>query len=99
VATANVLLALVNADRDRIAALRRASASALAVHQALQRQPIATSAALVKTTGLTAATVNKSLAHLEKLGIVGELTNRQRGRVFSYRRYVEELAAELEGTA
>jgi Fic family protein len=99
VATANVLLALVNADRHRIAALRRASASALAVHQALQRQPIATSAALVKTTGLTAATVNKSLAHLEKLGIVGELTNRQRGRVFSYRRYVEELAAELEGTA
>jgi hypothetical protein len=27
---------------------------------------------------------------------VAELTNRQRGRVFSYRRYVEELAAELE---
>ncbi len=45
VATANVLLALVNADRDRIAGLGRAAPSALAVHQALQRQPIATSAA------------------------------------------------------
>ena len=96
VATANALLALVNADRDRIAGLGRAAASALAVHQALQRQPIATSAALVKATGLTPAPVNKSLAHLERVGIVGELTNRQRGRVFSYREYVRELAAELE---
>ncbi|MCC6317403.1 MAG: Fic family protein [Gemmatimonadaceae bacterium] len=96
-ATANALLALVNADRDRIAGLGRAAPSALDVHQALQRQPIATSAALVKITGLTAATVNKSLAHLERLRIVMELTNRRRGRVFSYRRYVDELAAEPDG--
>ena len=96
VATANALLALVNADRDRIAGLGRAANSALAVHEALQRQPIATSAALVKATGLTAATVNKSLAHLERIRVVAELTSRQRGRVFSYRGYVKELAAELE---
>jgi Fic family protein len=96
VATANALLALVNADRDRIAGLGRAAASALDVHQALQRQPIATSAALVKATKLTPATVNKSLAHLERIGIVAELTSRQRGRVFSYRQYVDELAAELQ---
>ena len=95
VATANALLALINTDRDRIAGLGRAASSALKVHLALQRHPIATSAALVKITGLTAATVNKSLAHLETLGVVTELTNRQRGRVFSYQRYVDELAAEL----
>ena len=94
--TANALLALVNADRDRIAGLGRAAASALEVHLALQRQPIATSAALVKATRLTPATVNKSLAHLERIGVVREVTNRKRGRVFSYREYVEELAAELE---
>jgi Fic family protein len=93
---AQALLALVNKDRDRIASLGRAAASALAVHHALQRHPLATSAALVKATGLTSATVNKSLAHLERVGIVGEMTNRQRGRVFSYRRYVEILAAEPE---
>lgn len=97
VATANALLAIVNKDRDRIAGLGRAASSALAVHQALQRQPIATSAALMKATKLTAATVNKSLAHLERVGVVSELTNRQRGRVFSYQRYVRELAAELDG--
>jgi len=94
--TANALLALVNADRDRIAGLGRAATSVLAVHHAMQRQPIATAAALVSATGLTAATVNKSLAHLESLAVVGELTNRQRGRVFSYTAYVQELARELE---
>lgn len=99
VTTANALLKLVNKDRDRIAGLGRAAASALAVHQALQRQPLATSASLAGATKLTAATVNKSLAHLERIGIVGQLTNRQRGRVFSYRRYVEHLAAELEPAA
>ncbi len=96
VTTANALLAMVDADRDRIAGLGRAATSALVVHHALQRRPIATSLALVKATGLTAATVNKSLAHLEALRIVGELTHRQRGRVFSYTRYVRELARELE---
>src|SRR5574340_1269016 len=79
VSTANALLALVNADRDRIAGLGRAAASALAVHQALQRQPIATSAALVKATRLTPATVNKSLAHLERIGVV-DAALRQRHR-------------------
>ena len=98
-ATANALLALVNSDRDRIAELGRATISALAVHQALQRQPIATAAALVKATALTAATVNKSLAHLETMGIVHEVTNRRRGRVFSYRQYVQQLANELDVTA
>jgi cell filamentation protein, protein adenylyltransferase len=62
----------------------------------LQRQPIVTPGALVTATALTAATVNKSLTHLVDLGIVVELTHRRRGRVFSYRRYVKELASERE---
>ena len=88
------MLAIVNEDRDRISGLGRATISALAVHQALQRQPIASSASLERGTGLTAATVNKSLVHLERLGIVVEITNRQRGRVFCYKRYVDSLASE-----
>ena len=96
VTTANALLALVNADREQIAALGRASTSVLAAHLALQRQPIVTAGALANATKLTPATINKSLAHLEKLGIVGRVNERRRGRVFSYRRYVGLLNAELE---
>jgi Fic family protein len=85
----------VNKDRDRITGLGRAAVSALAVHQAMQKQPLMTSGALVKASGLTPATVNKSLGHLVDQGIVAELTRRKRDRVFSYRRYVKLLSAEL----
>ncbi|WP_299065889.1 Fic family protein, partial [Accumulibacter sp.] len=89
--SARRLLELAAADGQRIAALGRAATSALAIHQALQRQPIATAASLAATTGLTPATVNKALVHLERLGVVAELTRKLRGRVFSYARYTEIL--------
>ena len=63
----------------------------MALHRALQRRPIATAASLGAATGLTPATVNKSLAHLERLEIAAELTNKRRCRVFSYERYVKIL--------
>lgn len=93
--TAQALLALVNADRDRIATLGRPAASALALHTALQRQPITSAAALGKATGLSAATVNKTLVLLERLGLVTELTARRRGRVFAYDEYIALINAGL----
>lgn len=95
VATAQQLLALVNQDRDRIAVIGRGAKSALAVLQALQRQPVTTAATLVKATGLALATVNRMLAQLISMDIVSELTQRQRDRIFSYRAYVDVLNAEL----
>ena len=89
--SAKRLLELASGDVRRIEGLGRAAVSALAVHRALQRQPLATAASLVAATGLTPATVNKSLAHLERLGVVAELTRKQRGRVFSYARFAEIL--------
>ena len=89
--SAKRLLELASADSLRIQGLGRATASALAIHRVLQRQPIATAASLAAATGLTPPTVNKSLAHLERIGVVTEITRRQRGRVFSYSRYAEIL--------
>jgi len=91
VTSARRLLELASTDGRRIEGLGRAAASALAIHRALQRQPIATAASLAAATGLTPATVNKSLAHLERIAVVAELTRKQRGRVFSYARYAEIL--------
>jgi Fic family protein len=94
--SARRLLALGAADARHIEGLGRAAASALTIHRALQRQPIATAASLTVATGLTPATVNKSLAHLERVGLVAELTKRQRGRVFCYTRYAEILNEGME---
>lgn len=96
VRTARALLALVSADRDGVATLGRGAVSGLAVHQALQRQPVTTAAALARATGLTAATVNKALENLQGLGMVDELTARRRGRVFAYREYIALINAELD---
>jgi Fic family protein len=85
--SARRLLALATADALRIEGLGRAATSALQLHRALQRQPLATSGSLVASTGLTPATVNKALVHLERLGVVAEVTRKQRGRVFAYTQY------------
>lgn len=89
--SARRLLDLASKDAMSIEALGRPSASALIVHRALQQRPIATAGSLVEATKLTPATVNKALAHLERLRVVTELTSRRRGRVFSYAKYTAIL--------
>lgn len=89
--TARRLVDLCTADRARIQGLGRAATSALAVFDVLQRRPVATAGSMVESTGLTPATVNKSLAHLQQLGILSESTGKKRGRVFSYRRFADTL--------
>ncbi len=96
VETAQQLLDLSNQDRDKISGLGRATASTLQVHRALMEHPIATSGSLVEKTGITPATVNKALGHLEQLGIVKELTAQKRNRLFSYAGYVEIMSQGTE---
>ena len=96
VETAQQLLDLSNRDRDKINGLGRAAASTLQIHRALMEHPIATSSSLVEKTGITPATVNKSLGHLEQLGIVKELTARKRNRLFSYAGYIEIMSRGTE---
>ena len=89
VETAQQLLDLSSQDRDKISGLGRAAASTLQVHRVLMGHPIATSGWLVEKTGITPATVNRALGHLEQLGIVRELTAQKRNRLFSYVGHVE----------
>ena len=96
VETAQQLIDLSNQDRHQIKGLGRAAASTVQVHRALMEHPIATSSSLVEKTGLTPATVNKALSHLEQLGIIGELTAQKRNRLFSYSRYVEIMSRGTE---
>jgi Fic family protein len=100
VETAQQLLDLSSQDRDKISSLGRAAASTLRVHRALMEHPIATSGSLVEKTGITPATVNKALSHLDRLGIVKELTAQKRNRLFSYAGYIEIMSrgTELPGS-
>jgi Fic family protein len=96
VETSQQLLDLSKQDRDKINSLGRAAASTLQVHRALMEHPIATSGSLVEKTGITPATVNKALGHLEQLGIVKELTSQKRNRLFRYAGYIEIMSRGTE---
>ena len=96
VETAQQLADLAKRDQGKIKGLGRASVSTLKIHHELTKQPIATAGSLVKRVQLTAATVNKCLAHLIGIGVVKELTKQKRNRIFSYARYIEILNQGLE---
>jgi len=89
VETAKQLTDLSNRDQMKITELGRAADSALQLHRALLERPIVTPGRLAEKTGISPATVNKALGHLERLGIVRELTAQRRNRLFSYTGYVE----------
>jgi Fic family protein len=93
--SATRIVDLFKRDRERITAESDRAGSALRVHERLQQNPFLTSNLLVERTGLTAPTINATLADLERLGIVEEVTGRRRGRVFGYSGY---LAILSEGT-
>jgi Fic family protein len=95
VTTARTLVDLFQTDRERIQGHRRAVGSSLQVHHALQERPISSIPHLVQVTGLSAPTVSAAIRMLEGLGIVRELTGKQRNRLFGYDRYIALLA---EGT-
>ncbi|MCZ7579784.1 MAG: Fic family protein [Fimbriimonadaceae bacterium] len=96
VQTAQQLHDLSKQDRTRIGDLGRAARSALQVHRALMERPVATSNSLVAKTGLTPASVNNALGHLVRLGIVRELTEKKRNRLFSYSDYIAILSRGTE---
>ncbi len=99
VETTQQLLDLSSKDRVKVLGLGRAAASTLQVYRALMEHPIATAGYLVEKTGITPATVNKCLGHLERLGIVRELTAKKRNRMFSYTSYIDIMnrGTELPG--
>jgi Fic family protein len=91
VETARQLLKLFEEDRTSIRSSGRLAASTLRVHDLLQRQPIIGIVPASRELKVTHPTVMKAVANLQKLGIVREVTGRQRGRLFAYTKYMNIL--------
>ncbi|RQH13596.1 Fic family protein [Bradyrhizobium sp. RP6] len=97
--TARQLLELFEKDRRAISALGRPAASTLRVHELLQKRPLLSVPATTKELGLSKPTVAKAMEHLEKLGIVREITAKQRRRIYAYVRYLDILNQGTETSA
>ena len=72
-----------------------ACSNALRVFEHLRRNPIVSIPATARSIGISAPTVAKSLEHMRQLGMLREITGRQRHRLFVYDAY---LAILNEGT-
>jgi Fic family protein len=85
------IVALFQTDRERIAASGEQTHSMLRLHELLQTHPFLNAAQARQKTGLSAPTVNRTFEALEHLKVVGEITGKQRGRVFAYTEFLKIL--------
>jgi Fic family protein len=94
--TAGRILTLFDEDRDKVLSLERKAGSAQRVLELMQRHPMTSIAKATTQLNLTAPTVRAAVESLEKLGILREITGKQRDRIYIYDNYVKILD---EGTA
>ncbi len=88
---ADRIIRLFKRDRDLIAEKSDRAGTALRVHEYLQQHPFSTSGMLVERTGLSRPTIQAALDILEGLGIIEEVTGKQRRRVYGYAAYLDIL--------
>jgi Fic family protein len=86
--TTRRIVELVARDRQRIQTIGRPAGSAQQVHDLISRTVIATIPEASKQLPLSEPTVASAISHLEALGIVRELTGRERGRIYAYTEYL-----------
>lgn len=93
--TTRRLLALIDLDRQAIHALGRASASALRLHELAIGQVVFRIPEASRALSLSEVTIANTAGHLERLGILREVTGRTRNKLFVYSTYLTVLE---EGT-
>jgi Fic family protein len=89
--TAGLILRLFDEDRRKVEDLGRRAGSARRVLDQLRRHPITTIPNAAAQLHLTAPTVRSAVESLETLGIVREITGKQRDRIYLYDQYVRIL--------
>ena len=83
-------------DAERIRTTARYRSSALLVHQALQLRPISTIKSIALETHLSVPAVTNGMSALEQLGIVREVTNKKRNRIYAYDQYIFTLNEDID---
>lgn len=94
--TAQAIIALFAQDRTKISEDGKATAAILTIHGYLQSHPISNTSRIKEACDLSLPTVLRSLAALETLGIVKEVTGKERHKIFAYDKYLEILSNGTE---
>ncbi len=91
VGAARRMVSMLEADRNKIEGLGRPAASVLRIHQYMKTRPIFSISGAVGATGISYPTVASGVEHMQRLGIVKEITGKQRDRLYAYAEYLDIL--------
>jgi len=94
--TAQAIIALFNKDRLHIETSGKSTAAILAIHSFFQQHSIANSSKIKNSCNVSLPTVLRSLRTLENLGIIEEITGKERNKIFIYKKYLNILNAGTE---
>ncbi|WP_085899574.1 Fic family protein [Kiloniella majae] len=89
--TAQAIVALFAQDKDTIHNSGKSTAAVLAIHYYLQSHPVTTTRKIKTALEVSLPTVLRSLKALEDLGIVKEITGKDRNKVFMYDQFISLL--------
>ena len=89
--TARRIIALFDSDRKKIETSDKSNTSVLVIHKYMQSHPVVGTTKLKDACDLTLPTVLRSLGILEYMGIVKEITGRERHRIYIYKDYISIL--------
>ena len=87
---------LTNKDKAKIETLGRARINAQRVFNYLLHHPLTTIARTSKATGLSIPAVITNFKHLQKVGILREITGQAKNRVYEYEAYMRILDQDME---
>lgn len=87
---------LFESDLERIQSLGRVKISCVKVWEFMKKLPRVSVSPLSKSLMLTAPTARSALKHLEKIGILEEITHKKRDKIYVYRKYLNFLEEKTE---
>lgn len=93
---AKKIIDLLERDRVRIGQIGKAAPTALKIHTYLLKKPYLSLTKAAKELDISVPTITNTVAKLEEIGLLTELTGQARNRLFAYTEYLDILSAGTE---
>jgi Fic family protein len=94
--TAQSILQLFDRDRAKVQESGKSTVGVMSVHDYLRQHPVTNTGKIKEACHVSLPTVLRSLSALEELGIVKEVTGKERHKVFIYQEYLDILSKGIE---